>query len=103
MFELHKMEQRLARKATALGVGAQLEGPVGDAVNHAFARAHEAPAGAGTWTARFELMATEYLEDVARDQLQATPDATNSPAVDPGADPGPAEATLPLPTESGNR
>jgi hypothetical protein len=79
MFELQKMEQRLARKATALGIGAQLEGPVGDAVNHAFAQAHEAPPEEATWTARFELMATEYLEVVARNQFRETSEAKATP------------------------
>jgi hypothetical protein len=68
MFELHKMEQRLARKAVSLGIGAQLEGPVGDAVNHAFAQAHKAPLIPATWISRFELMATEYLEGLPDNQ-----------------------------------
>jgi hypothetical protein len=69
MFELDKLEQRLARKATVLGVDPQLEGPVADAVSHAFARAHQAPFRPANWISRFELMATEYLEYVARDQI----------------------------------
>ena len=67
MFELHKMEQRLARKAVALGIGAQLEGPVADAVDHAFAEAHEAPLQTASWTSSFELMATSYLESLAQE------------------------------------
>lgn len=67
MFELDKMEQRLARKASALGVDPRLEGPVGEAVNHAFARAHEARIQMLAWTPYFESVATEYLERLAKD------------------------------------
>jgi len=70
MFELHKMEQRLARKAVALGIGAQLEGPVADAVDHAFAQAHKAPQQTASWTSNFELMATSYLESLAQEQIR---------------------------------
>jgi hypothetical protein len=97
MFELHKMEQRLARKATALGVSAGLEGPVADAVEHAFTEAHDAPPEEVTWITRFELMATEYLEGVARNQSNERSHPTTA-AVSQSL----AAATLPFPTERGN-
>lgn len=67
MRELDKMEQRLARKAGALGVSPQIDGPVGDAVNHAFAQAHEARLKLPVWTPYFESLATTYLERLAQD------------------------------------
>lgn len=73
MRELDKMEQRLARKAGTLGVDRQLEGPVTDAVNHAFAQAHEARAHMPAWTPYFESVATAYLERLVQVSDSAAP------------------------------
>ena len=69
MFELDKMEQRLARKAVLLGVDPKLDGPVNDAVNHAFRQAHAAPFQTANWTSYFELVALAYIEGLAGDQI----------------------------------
>ncbi len=65
MSELDKMEQRLARKAGTLGVDPRLEGPVREAMNHAFAQAHEARIQMSAWSTYFEAVATKYLERLA--------------------------------------
>jgi hypothetical protein len=73
MGELDKMEQRLARRASALGVDPQLDGPVGDAVNHAFAQAHKARIRMPAWTPYFESVAAEYLEHLAEARGPSAP------------------------------